>query len=362
MNTSLLTRLRNARFSNTEPGPIGLVGVLLALAVGAGLLYADKLPFVESGREFHAMFAEAGGLADGDQVKVAGLKVGRVTDVTLDGATVRVDFDVSDHDVLVGDRSRVAIKTDTLLGQRSLEIDPAGPQLAEGGTIPLERTQSPYNLTDALGTLTTKLGQTDDQQVAAALNTLSDTFQNTPPQLRDTLAGLTRLSKTINSRDEALRQLLDHSDAVSGVLAQRSPQFKTLVTDGNLLLGELQRRRAVIADLLTNTRDVADQLNGLVDDNRTQLGPTLDRLNAVIAVLQDNEGNLSAALPQLGSFATSLGEAVASAPFFTAYVENLIPGNLIGPQLAAELGQPPLRPAPPPGDAPSQTSRGGGTR
>jgi phospholipid/cholesterol/gamma-HCH transport system substrate-binding protein len=360
MTISIIPRLRAARFANADPGPIGLVGILVALAIGAGLLYADKLPFVESGRDFHAVFAEAGGLAEGDEVKVAGLKVGRVTGVTLRGAAVRVDFDIADAGVLVGDRSQAAIKTDTLLGQRSLEIDPSGPELAEGGTIPLERTHAPYNLTDALGTLTTKLGQTDDHQVAVALSTLSDTFQNTPPQLRNTLAGLTRLSQTINSRDEALRQLLDHSDSVSGVLGQRSQQFKTLVIDGNLLLGELQRRRAVITDLLTNTEDVAHQLNGLVADNREQLAPTLDRLNSVIDMLQHNKGNLSSALPQLGSFATSLGEAVASAPFFTAYVQNLIPGNLIGPQLAEALRQPLLRPAPPP--APAQNSGGGGTR
>lgn len=91
-----------------------------------------------------------------------------------------------------------------------------------GSTIPLERTNSPYSLNDALGDLSNTVSELDTDEVNNALNAMSGALENTPPELRTALDGLSRLSESINSRDETLRQLLSRAENVTGILAERS--------------------------------------------------------------------------------------------------------------------------------------------
>jgi len=112
-------------------------------------------------------------------VRVSGLGVGKVSDVRLEGTKVLVDFTVRDG-VELGDRTEAAIKTETVLGTKFLELTPRGDGNLTG-TIPIERTKSPYDLPDALGDLTTTISALDTAQLSSALTTLADTFKDTPP-------------------------------------------------------------------------------------------------------------------------------------------------------------------------------------
>ena len=93
----------------------------------------------------------------------------------------------------------------------------------------------------------------------------------------------------------------------------------------------LVQRRQAISELLANTAAVARNLTGLVKDNEAELAPTLDRLNAVTAMLEKNRDNLAKALPGLKKFEITTSESVASGPYYSAYVPNLIPPQLLQP-------------------------------
>ena len=97
---------------------------MVALGVVAAFSY-DKLPFIKGTSDYSAYFAEAGGIKPGSEVRVSGLSVGRVSDVHLEGTKVLVDFTVRDG-VDLGDRTEAAIKTETVLGTKMLEITPRG--------------------------------------------------------------------------------------------------------------------------------------------------------------------------------------------------------------------------------------------
>src|SRR6201999_300975 len=98
---------------------------------------------------YHADFTEAAGLRSGDDVRVAGVSVGKVSDISLEGTHVRVDFAVDT--TWIGDSSTAAIKIKTLLGQKYLAIDPLGDKSLDPDTaIPLSRTSSTYDVTTAL--------------------------------------------------------------------------------------------------------------------------------------------------------------------------------------------------------------------
>ncbi|MFC9892745.1 MCE family protein [Nocardia sp. NPDC127579] len=301
---------------------IGVVGIVVAVCVSLSALQFTKLPFIRGGATFTAYFADAGGLVPGDQVQVAGVRSGEVDKVELDGAKVLVRFSL-DESIVLGDKSAAAIKTNTVLGRKSLEVTPAGHgALRAADTIPLERTTSPYSLNDALSELGATVQGLDMAQVDKTLNALSETFADTPAPLRSALDGVTALSRSINARDEALTQLLARAQNVTKILADRANQINALLLDGNSLLGELDRRRSAIGQLIVNVNGIAQQLTGLVNDNEPQLKNTLDRLNSVLTVLESNRQNINDALDNLGPYAAALGEQVGSGPWFNAYVVN----------------------------------------
>ncbi|MFF0546227.1 MCE family protein [Nocardia thailandica] len=309
---------------------IGIVGIVLAITISLAALQFDRLPFVRSGATFTAFFVDAGGLVPGDPVQVAGVRSGEVEDVELAGTKVKVTFSLNER-IVLGTKTTAAIKTNTVLGRKSIEVVPLGQgALRVDDTIPLERTTSPYSLNEALSDLGATVQDLDMDQVDKTLDTLSAAFADTPGPLRSALDGVTALSRSINARDQALTDLLARAQNVTKILADRSTQINALLLDGNSLLGELDRRRAAINQLMVYIDDVSRQLSGLVADNEAQMRPVLDKLNSVLALLQRNKDNISGALDGLGPYAAALGEQVGNGPWFNAYVVNATSTELRG--------------------------------
>lgn len=301
---------------------VGIVGLVMAVAIALSSLQFDRLPFVRSGAEYTAYFADAGGLLPGDQVQVAGVRSGQIESIKLDGAKVLVKFSL-DESILLGKETSAAIKTNTVLGRKSLAVEPSGTgTIRADDTIPLSRTTSPYSLTDALGDLSSTVQGLDLDQANKTLDTLSQTFADTPAPLRSALDGITDLSRSLNKRDDALTQLLGHAQSVTKVLSDRKTQLDALLMDGDNLLGELNDRRQAISQLIVYVNGLAQQLTGFVNDNEALLKPALDKLNSVLQLLQKNKDNLDKALDEVGPYAAALGEQVGSGPYFQAYVSN----------------------------------------
>lgn len=318
-------------FRERNAVPLGLQAVVLVALVISLVLNVNRV-IALFGRHYSAEISEAAGLKQGDPVEVSGLKVGRVGSVKLGGKGVIVDFSLTNDDIHLGSKTSAAVQVATVLGDKALVLASAGGGELRG-RIPLSRTTSPYDVTQALSTLTTETGQIDIQQVAAALNTVSTTLDGATPDLRNAITGIGRLAETIGSRDATLRALLAHADQFSKILADRSKDLTALVHDGNLLFAELLQRRQDIETLLSNVSSMAARLTTLVDQNAAVVGPALRQLDGVVGILQRNKENLDKSLRGLSVYATGLGEVVASGPFFTAYLQNLLPGNLFPPQL-----------------------------
>ena len=232
-----MSRLQRPRFkplAERNRVTVGAVGIAFLIGLIITAFSYDKLPFIKGTSDCSAYFAEAGGIKTGSDVRVSGMSVGRVSDIRLEGNKVRVDFTVR-NGVELGERSEAAIKTETVLGTKMLELTPRGDGTLSG-TIPLERTKSPYDLPSALGDLTTTISGLDTNQLSKALTTLSQTFADTPPDLKTALQGVARFSDTLNTRDDALRNLLANANKVTSVLAKRSDQIAALVTNANALL------------------------------------------------------------------------------------------------------------------------------
>lgn len=307
-----------------DPVVVGAVGLAVLVALALAVF---ALPGLRGGTLYRAAFRDASGLEAGNEVRVSGVKVGKVTDVTLArgaaGTYVRVEFDVDGVDL--GDRTGATIRIKTVLGQKYLALAPAGAgRMAEDTEIPLDRTASPLDVMQAITGLADTVGQIDVTQLADAFTVLSATFADTPDSVRSSLVGLSRLSRTIASRDEQLRELLGQARTVTAVLAQRDTEFQKLVTDGSLLLAEVQRRRDAIHTLFVATNQLAVQLSGLVTDNRARLGPALRELRTVVGTLQRNRTDLERTLTTMAPFITAFTNVTGNGRWFDSWVDGLL--------------------------------------
>lgn len=309
-------------FNERNPVTIAVVGSIVSVLVVIGAFYWNHLPFVNTTTGYSAEFPEAAGLRAGDDVRVAGVKVGTVTGIALSGTHVQVTFNVSD--TWIGNDSRADIKIETLLGQKYLAVEPLGTRALDPSTpIPLHRTSSPYDVTTALEGLGSDLGQINSTQLAKSFTALADAFRNTPASVRASLKGLSALSKTIASRDDELALLVQNTRRITDVLANDNPQIDKLLTDGNVLLSELRSRSAAITTLLDGTKSLSAQLIGLVNDNNTTLAPALTQLNRVATILQTNQQNLDNALRLIGPYYSLLNDAVGNGRWLDVYICGL---------------------------------------
>jgi phospholipid/cholesterol/gamma-HCH transport system substrate-binding protein len=320
-------------FSERNPLKVGAMGIGLTVAAMWLSLNYQKLPFIDQTREYSAYFAEAGGLAAGNPVQVSGYRVGDVSSVDLDGPRVRVKFKV-DSDVRLGDRSEAAIKLKTLLGSKLLEITSRGDGRLDK-PIPLERTTSPYQLPDALGDLSTTISGLNTDQLSRSLAVLSDTFANTPPDLRAAVRGVARFSETLDKRDAQLRTLLDNANKATTVLGERSNEMVSLVSNTNSLLVQLRTQSSALDQISNNLSAVAQQVKGFIADNRQTLKPALEKLNAALTIVDNRKERVQKAIKGLNAYALSLGESVSSGPYFKAYLANLLPGQFVQPFIDA---------------------------
>jgi phospholipid/cholesterol/gamma-HCH transport system substrate-binding protein len=320
-------------FAERNPLIVGVVGTALTATVVLVAVEYDKLPFVHPVKHYSAYFAEASGLLTGAAVEVSGFRVGKVSSVQLDGPRVLIKFEV-DEDVALGDRAEAAIKTKSLLGSKVLDVTPRG----EGNLsqpIPLQHTRPAYQLPDALGDLATTVNGLDTDQLNKSLATLAQTFQDTPPDLQVAVAGVARFSQTLDERDAQLRGLLANANKATAVLAERSTEVAGLIADTNALLKQLRTESAALDQIGPHVSNAMRQISGLISENRTQLRPALDKLNGVLALIDNRKERVQKAIKLLDSYAMSLGESVSSGPFFKAYLVNLLPGQFIQPFINA---------------------------
>lgn len=312
-------------FRERNPVPIGAIGIAILAVLLALAFNVERLPLIGGGNLYYANFSEAGGLKARDQVRVAGVEVGQVESVELDGSHVRVAFRVNDG-VEFGKRSSIQIKIATVLGERYLALAPKGQgALSPGASIPLSRTETPFNVIEAFSGLTERTQQIDTERLAKSFETLSTTFRDSPEEVRASLRGLTRLSQTISSRNEKLNELLSYSENVTKVLSERNREFVTLLQDADKLLKELDRRREVIHKLLVNTVELSNQLTALVEENQRELEPALQRLNDVVDILRRNKEQLQRGMQLLEPFVREFTDTLGTGPWFDTYIQNMAP-------------------------------------
>jgi phospholipid/cholesterol/gamma-HCH transport system substrate-binding protein len=317
-------------FRERNPVIIGAVSLAVIAALVLAAFRAEDLPLIGGGDTYYAAFKESGGLKANDEVRVAGVRVGKVQEVALAGDHVRVEFTVQ-RGIDFGRDTGVDIKVKTLLGAMYLSLVPkGGGQLEEGSVIPMARTTSPYDVVEAFSGLADTSERIDTDQLATSLDTLASLMESTPEEFQGALRGMSALSQNIAARDQQLNELLGNMQKVSKVLADRNGDLITLMDDGDKLFRALVARREAVHNLLTATSRLSQELTALVRQTREDLKPALDHLDSVLDMLRKNQENLDNSLRLMAPFYRVFANTLGNGPWFDTYIQNLPPVPQIG--------------------------------
>lgn len=310
------------KYSEAQILRMGAITLVVALLIVAAAFNLSKFPGF-GGDSFQAEFKDASGLRKGNIVQVGGIRAGRVQDIELEGDTVLVTFEI-DHGVEFGKESRASVEVLNLLGEKYLELTPAGEgQMGSDDVIPVSRTEAAYDIVGVLGDLTSTTERINIPQLKEALNTVGSTIEAAGPEVDAAFTGISRLSQSIAGRDKELQTLLEGSVSVSQILDDRKKDVVNLMKQADLVFKELRSRKAAVHRLLVNARILGTELRGVVDDNQDQIAPALEEVDNLLNFLNSKEKELKATLSAYGPYANILGNIIGTGPWFDAYVVNL---------------------------------------
>ena len=310
-----------------ERNPVIIGAISLAMIAGLMTLAfkAGDLPVIGGGDTYYASFSEAGGIKKNDEVRIAGVRVGKVRGIELDDGEVKVEFQV-DEGAQFGPETEAEIRVKTILGSMYLALEPKGTgQLEEGSDIPVERTKSPYDVVEVFEGLAERSKSIDTDQLAQSLDTMAALTKNTPEEFQAALKGVSALSANLAARDEELNTLLRNLEKVSAVLGDRSGDIIELMNDGDLLFRALVARREAVHNLLVATSQLSQQLTGLVQDTRADLKPALDNLDSVLDMLNANRENIDNSLRLMAPFYRVFANTLGNGPWFDTIIQNMPP-------------------------------------
>jgi phospholipid/cholesterol/gamma-HCH transport system substrate-binding protein len=274
---------------------------VVALLLTAGLWLAFRDP---GGLKVSALFDRAVGVYAGSSVRVLGVQVGEITDVTPQGPVVRVDMRV-DPGVPIPAGAGAVIVAPSLVSDRYVQLTPgydSGPVLASGTVIPQERTATPMELDDLYGSLnqlSTSLGP-QGANAQGALSNLLDTaganLDGNGKNINDTVTELAALSRTLDDSKGNLfatvRNLQSFTTALADSDNQLNQFYQRLAEVAGFLAADSGDVGAALSSLGTSLRDVQQ----FVQENKDLLTSNVDKLASVTKVLVDQRAALAEVL------------------------------------------------------------------
>lgn len=253
-------------------------------------------------RTYRAVFTDAFGLLNGDDVRVAGVRVGRVdsTSVTKDGqALVKMSID---KDLAIHQSSFFRIRYRDLLGRRYVAIEDttfSGASLAKGTTIQTDHTAPALDLTvlfNGFRPVFETLQPGDVNKLAAQI---ISAFQGEGGTIDDLLQSTASLTTTLAQRDTVIGRVITNLDSVLGTVAERDQALSQLIVNLRNLAGGLSGDRDVLRSSLVNIDDFVGAANQIISATKPSIESSIHSLNTVVGVVNDNKKLLDSGLKKL---------------------------------------------------------------
>ncbi|MEV5002651.1 MCE family protein [Nocardioides sp. LML1-1-1.1] len=308
--------------------PLRIIAALVVL--GLVLLGVRAL---SGAPEYHVRLRHAAGLEPGDDVRVAGLKVGKVTAVEADRDQVDVSFalDQAPADLGVTDDSAVEVKLLSILGQRFLSLTPGkGGALADGGTIAVEHAVDSYTIERFWLDSTPQVESLDLRRIQQAVDVLATDLKVTPDALRDAVDGIAGVSAMVTGREQQIDDLLTSTRAVTSLVLQQTDALDRVMTNGTAVMLMIQQRKETLRVLLRDAHRFVTGLSAVVRQSAPQLAPALRDLRTVLKVLQQHRKDLDRTMALAGPTMRVFTNATGDGPWLGVNAPwAIVPDDLV---------------------------------
>ncbi|MCW2554983.1 MAG: mammalian cell entry protein [Mycobacterium sp.] len=275
---------------------------------------------------YTAVFTDASRLETGDTVRVAGIRVGTVTDVSLQSdRKVLVEFD-ADRDIKLTSGTQAAIRYLNLTGDRFLDlVDGPGSTrlLPPGAQIPLGRTQPALDLDTLLSGLKPVIQGLNPQDVNALSASLVQVFQGQGDTLDSLLTKTGSFTNTLADDNQTVEHLIDNLNTVLGTISKDGDQFSGAIDRLEKLVSGLSQDRDPIGTAITSLDNGTSSLADLLTQARPPLAGTVAQLNRLAPNLESGKGYLDGALQRAPGNYRKLARIGAYGGFVQYYICEL---------------------------------------
>jgi phospholipid/cholesterol/gamma-HCH transport system substrate-binding protein len=300
----------------------------VAAALGVFALFAifSQLRFDE-GKTYGAEFSNISGLEIGQFVRVAGVEVGKVTDIAIQSDNNVLIHFTADDTVVLTQGSRAVIRYDDLIGGRYLALEEgagATTKLNPGGTIPLANTSPALNLDALIGGFRPLFRALNPDQVNALSGQLIKALQGQGATIGSFLNQTAALTNTLADRDQLIGQVIVNLNTVVGSLGEQSKNVDTAVTSLSDLVDTLASHKEDISNSVAYTNSAAHSVADLLDQARAPLKKVVtetDRSSSIVVADKDYMDNLLNTLPEAYQM---LGRQGLYGDYFSFYLCDIV--------------------------------------
>jgi len=277
----------NRRNNKTTMAAIGLSVFVVFAIVATVVISATIRPFGATGQEqFQAVFTSASRLKEGDQVRVAGVVVGRISEVAVDDDARAVVTFTTEEDLELTEGTRAEIRYLNLLGDRYLAlIRGRGEALDAGGTIPVERTSPALDLNDLFNGFKPLFVALSPDDVNKLSYEIIATLQGEGPAVNQLLRHTASLTSTLANRDVVIGRVVDNLNRVLGTLDEGETELNQLVTQLTRFMTGLAEDREAIGASIESIDRMADVTASLLHEVRPSLSRDILELGRLVAAL-----------------------------------------------------------------------------
>jgi phospholipid/cholesterol/gamma-HCH transport system substrate-binding protein len=275
-------------------GIVGVVVIVVALAVTA-MAYLN--PTGQTGYTAH--LPNSGGVRVGDQVRIAGIPVGKVSSVRLDGAVVEMKFDVKGS-VAVGAESTLDVKLLTPLGGHYVALDPKGDIPLGRNVIPPQRIALPFEVNDIIQAATPLIKEVNGQVIHDTFTEVANAASKYPDAIRDLLRSANALTMSMSKSTSDFHRSLDFANnGLRAAVAERK-QLITLFEQLNIL-GKMYTSKSVdIVEFFSLFNELARVLDRITVFYGREIGPIVNGLEDITDTLGAHPERWGEALDGLG--------------------------------------------------------------
>jgi len=296
------------------------LGIVAIIAIFGQLRFQPE-------KTYNAVFSSVSGLKDGNFVRIAGVEVGKVRNISIrDDTTVNVEF-ATDKSVVLTEGTRAVIKYQNVVGDRflALEEGPGGVKpLQPGQAIPLERTQPALDLDALIGGFRPLLRALDPDQANALTGQLIAVFQGQGPTISAFLAQTASATSTLADRDQLIGDVINNLNVLLGSLGDESTQLDSAVDSVAQLVKALADRKEDVRNGVAYIDAAAGSIEDLLSQARPPLQNTVHHLDRVAGTVVADHEYVEHLLDGLPDKYRLLNRQGLYGDFFSFYICDLV--------------------------------------